>query len=90
MRDDDKHRVLSRNSAWNHKRLFFEKMLTEYKNNYNGKIDDCVMIFGTDDGSIRVASNNKDGLEIEPFKFVGMLESAKHIVLNDTYSDDDD
>lgn len=73
---------------WTVNKEFFERQLSEYRANYNGEKDDCVIIFADKrTGNFNYASNTADGKSLTPFELAGILETVKIAAFNDAYND---
>lgn len=73
--------------SWNVNKEFFERQLSEYRANYNGEKDDCVIIFADRrTGNFNYASNTAEGKSLTPFELAGILEVVKHATISDAYN----
>ena len=80
--------AVNNRKSWITNKEFFEKQLSEYRANYNGKKDDCIIIFADRrTGNFNFASNTAESKILTPFELVGILESVKMAAFNDAYND---
>jgi hypothetical protein len=71
---------------WRVKKEFFEKCLTEYRNDMNGSKEDCMVIFfDAKTGNFAYRSSAEDGGNLTPMQLVGVLEIVKSSVFQDSY-----
>lgn len=73
--------------SWTANKEFFERTLSEYRANYNGEKDDCIIIFADRrTGNFNYSSNTAEGKCLTPFELAGILEVVKHATISDAYS----
>lgn len=73
--------------SWTVNKEFFERQLSEYRANYNGEKDDCVIIFADRrTGNFNYASNTAESKSLTPFELAGILETVKIAAFNDAYN----
>jgi hypothetical protein len=73
--------------SWTVNKEFFERQLSEYRANYNGEKDDCVIIFADRrTGNFNYASNTAESKSLTPFELTGILEVVKHATISDAYN----
>jgi hypothetical protein len=73
--------------SWTVNKEFFERQLSEYRANYNGEKDDCVIIFADKrTGNFNYSSNTAEGKSLTPFELTGILEVVKHATISDAYN----
>lgn len=73
--------------SWIANKEFFERQLSEYRANYNGEKDDCIIIFADKrTGNFNYSSNTAEGKNLTPFELTGILEVVKHATISDAYN----
>ena len=78
--------AVKNHKSWTVNKEFFERMLSEYRANFNGEKDDCIIIFADRrTGNFNYASNTAEGKNMTPFELAGMLEVVKQATVLDAY-----
>lgn len=79
--------AVKNHKSWKTNKEFFERTLSDYRANFNGEKDDCIIIFADKrTGNFNYASNTAEGKNLTPFELTGILEVVKHATISDAYS----
>jgi hypothetical protein len=79
--------AVKNHKSWITNKEFFERQLSEYRANYNGEKDDCIIIFADKrTGNFNYSSNTAEGNNLTPFEIAGILEVVKHATISDAYN----
>ena len=78
--------ALKNHNTWHIKKQFFEEMLTEYREKFNGEKDCCMIIFFDKRGNFNYNANNEEGNGMTPIESAGILDIVKSSIFYDNYA----